>query len=99
MRFFRRTLVIHQAERDNAVTSQTIRCDASAIWRRVHLMKRPHPAWLLTIFVLALLPAGFRMLTWRIPRHAEVDSDMARAGHILFVHNWEVRDPLANGGD
>jgi CxxC motif-containing protein (DUF1111 family) len=62
-------------------------------------MKRPHPVWLLTIFVLALAPAGFRMLTWRTPRPATVDSDMARAGQTLFVHDWEVKDRLANGGD
>ena len=62
-------------------------------------MKRPHPAWLLTIFVLALLPAGFRMLTWRTPRHAEVDNDMARAGKTLFNREWTAKDPLANGGD
>jgi CxxC motif-containing protein (DUF1111 family) len=39
------------------------------------------------------------MLTWRTARHAEVDSDMARAGKTLFVHEWKVNDPLANGGD
>jgi CxxC motif-containing protein (DUF1111 family) len=62
-------------------------------------MKRPHPAWLLTIFILALAPAGFRMLTWRTARHVEVDSDMARAGQTLFNHEWKINDPLANGGD
>src|SRR5207245_7787252 len=65
----------------------------------LHLMKRPHPAWLLTIFVLALLPAGFHMFTWRAPRHTDVDKDMPRAGQILFNHKWTVNDPLANGGD
>jgi CxxC motif-containing protein (DUF1111 family) len=62
-------------------------------------MKRPHPVWLFTVFVLALAPAGFRMLTWRTPRPTVVDSDMARAGQSLFHHNWEPKDPLANGGD
>src|SRR5579864_6737215 len=69
------------------------------MWRRVHLMKRPHLGWFLLIVILALAPAGFRMLTWRTPRHADVDSEMARAGQTLFVHEWKAKDPLANGGD
>jgi CxxC motif-containing protein (DUF1111 family) len=62
-------------------------------------MKRPHLGWFLLIVILALAPAGFRMLTWRTPRHADVDSEMARAGQTLFVHEWKAKDPLANGGD
>ncbi len=62
-------------------------------------MKRPHVGWFLLIASLALAPAGFRMLTWRSARHSEVDSDMARAGQILFSHEWKAKDPLANGGD
>jgi len=62
-------------------------------------MKKPHIGWFLLIATLALAPAGFRMLTWRAPRHADVDSDMARAGQVLFNHKWEYKDALANGGD
>jgi CxxC motif-containing protein (DUF1111 family) len=39
------------------------------------------------------------MLTWRTPRHAEVDNDMARAGEALFNHDWKPSDMLAQGGD
>src|SRR5437660_5864803 len=100
MRFFRKTLVIPLGEEDNAVTGpNNVGVTRPPFWRRVHLMKRPHPAWLFTIFVLALLPAGFRMLTWRTPRHAEVDNDMARAGEVLFNHEWKPSDMLAQGGD
>jgi CxxC motif-containing protein (DUF1111 family) len=62
-------------------------------------MIKPHFGWFLLIAALALAPAGFRMLTWRAPRPAEIDSDMARAGEVLFNHKWTVHDPLANGGD
>lgn len=62
-------------------------------------MKKPHFGWFILIAALALAPAGFRMLTWRSPRHADVDADMARAGQILFDHKWKAKDPLANGGD
>jgi CxxC motif-containing protein (DUF1111 family) len=62
-------------------------------------MKQPHIGWFLLVASLALAPAGFRMLTWRAPRHADVDSDMARAGQVLFNHEWKAKDPLSNGGD
>jgi CxxC motif-containing protein (DUF1111 family) len=62
-------------------------------------MKQPHFGWFLLVASLALAPAGFRMLTWRAPRHQDVDSDMARAGQVLFNHEWKAKDPLANGGD
>jgi len=62
-------------------------------------MNKPHFGWFLLVASLALAPAGFRMLTWRAPRHADVDSDMARAGQELFNHQWTMKDRLANGGD
>jgi CxxC motif-containing protein (DUF1111 family) len=62
-------------------------------------MQRPHRAWFLLVALLALVPAGLRVLTWSAPRPQPVDPAMARAGAELFKHDWTPNDPLARGGD
>jgi CxxC motif-containing protein (DUF1111 family) len=62
-------------------------------------MKRFNRAWYLLIPLVALVPVGLRVLTWRSARGQEVDPRMAEAGKVLFTHVWTVNDPLANGGD
>jgi CxxC motif-containing protein (DUF1111 family) len=61
-------------------------------------MKRPSLAWFLVIALLAVAPAGLRVLSWRAPKQ-EVDPEMARAGEVLFKHVWTAGDPLTAGGD
>jgi CxxC motif-containing protein (DUF1111 family) len=61
-------------------------------------MKRPSLVWFLSVLVVALVPVGLRVWSWRTPRH-EIDPAMAQAGEALFSHSWKPADPLAQGGD
>jgi CxxC motif-containing protein (DUF1111 family) len=62
-------------------------------------MKGLHWSWALLIAVVALAPAGVRMLTWSKSRPPSIDPSMVEAGKTLFVHEWTVNDPLSPGGD
>jgi CxxC motif-containing protein (DUF1111 family) len=62
-------------------------------------MKRPYLGWYALIALLALAPAGARLLAWRVTRSPEVDAAMAAAGQTLFAHAWKPKDPLSPGGD
>ena len=56
--------------------------------------------WYLLIPIVALLPAGTRLLLWQRPAsHVNVDAVMASAGKELFVHEWQPNDPLCADGD
>ncbi len=63
-------------------------------------MNRLCRVWYLLAFVVALAPAGARLVWWqRTARPAAVEPEMAAAGKVLFEHEWQVNDPLCNGGD
>lgn len=62
-------------------------------------MKGPHWSWYLLIGIVALAPAGIRLLTWPGFRREALDPQMVQAGQKLFLHEWKANDPLANGGD
>ena len=55
--------------------------------------------WSVIIGLVALVPVGIRVATWRDPKPEPVDPAMAGAGQTLFIHEWTPKDPLANGGD
>jgi CxxC motif-containing protein (DUF1111 family) len=62
-------------------------------------MQRSNRAWWVIVAVVAVLPVGWRMLTWQRFRPAVVDKAMAQAGDELFHHVWKVDDPLSPEGD
>ncbi|HZT83383.1 MAG TPA: di-heme oxidoredictase family protein [Gemmataceae bacterium] len=63
-------------------------------------MSRPvRVACYLLVALAVLAPAGLRALTWKSKRPTINDASMAEAGKQLFLHEWKVKDPLADGGD
>jgi CxxC motif-containing protein (DUF1111 family) len=62
-------------------------------------MNRTYRIWFFVVLLLALAPAGVRMLLWQKVRSLPVDPAMARAGEVLFLHDWQVKDPLCAEGD
>ncbi len=62
-------------------------------------MKGLHWGWYLLIGLVALAPAGVRVLTWPGFHRAAVNPAMAQAGQTLFLHEWKPNDPLSAGGD
>jgi CxxC motif-containing protein (DUF1111 family) len=62
-------------------------------------MNRTYRAWYLLALLLALAPVGARSLLWQRGRPQLVDAGMARAGEVLFHHEWTVNDPLCAEGD
>src|SRR5438067_3257522 len=67
--------------------------------RKVFSMKRSRLTWYLLVALLALVPVGARVLTWKGSQPQEVDPAMAQAGEELFKHEWTPGDPLARNGD
>lgn len=62
-------------------------------------MKGPLWGWYLLIGIVALAPAGIRMMTWPGFRRQALDPQMVQAGQTLFEHEWTPNDPLSPGGD
>jgi CxxC motif-containing protein (DUF1111 family) len=62
-------------------------------------MQRSNRIWWVIVAVVAVLPVGWRMLTWQRFRPANVDPAMAKAGDELFHHQWKAGDPLSPNGD
>ena len=62
-------------------------------------MNRTYRLWYVLALLLALAPAGWRLLQWRKAPSLEVDPEMARAGEVLFKHEWRPKDPLCPDGD
>src|SRR5262249_15251148 len=62
-------------------------------------MQRTHRVWFLLALIATLAPAGIAALTWTKNRVQEVDVEMARAGQILFHHEWTPKDRLSPDGD
>jgi CxxC motif-containing protein (DUF1111 family) len=62
-------------------------------------MNKSYRAWYVLAAFLALVPPAARMLLWHAARPQAVDREMARAGEVLFHHEWQANDPLCAGGD
>src|SRR5436190_16426966 len=62
-------------------------------------MKRSRLTWYLLAALLALVPVGIRVMTWKWSWSQPVDPAMAQAGEELFKHEWMPGDPLASAGD
>jgi len=60
-------------------------------------MKGPHWSWYLLIALVALAPAGIRLMTWPGFKRQAPEPQMVQAGQTLFVHEWKANDPLASG--
>ena len=60
-------------------------------------MKRSRLTWYLLAALLALVPVGIRVMTWKWSWSQPVDPAMAQAGEELFKHEWMPGDPLAEG--
>jgi CxxC motif-containing protein (DUF1111 family) len=60
-------------------------------------MKGPYWGWYLLIGIVALAPAGIRLMTWPGFRRQALDPQMVQAGQTLFEHKWTPKDPLAGG--
>jgi CxxC motif-containing protein (DUF1111 family) len=53
----------------------------------------------LVVGIVALLPVGWRMVTWQRFKPQRIDPAMAQAGESMFHRNWLVKDPLTPEGD
>ena len=62
-------------------------------------MKHAHRLWFFLLALFVALPAGARVLTWGGGRPQPVDAASAKAGEVLFKHEWKPRDSLSPGGD
>src|SRR5271170_4982097 len=63
-------------------------------------MRRCYCAWSMFALVLVFGPVGWRVLSWeRSQPPLVVDENLARAGEVLFKHEWQTNDPLSRGGD
>src|SRR4051812_21178023 len=62
-------------------------------------MIRPHRVTCLVVVLLALAPAGARLLWWQKGHSLPVDASMAQAGEFLFKHDWKPADPMSPQGD
>jgi CxxC motif-containing protein (DUF1111 family) len=64
-------------------------------------MSRTYRVWYLLVLLVALAPAGARLALWQRVRSIPVDAEMARAGQVLFHHEWKAdgKDELCAEGD
>ena len=62
-------------------------------------MKPCCPAWCFAAAVLIVGPVAWRVASWERQQPLAVDQDIARAGEVLFKHEWQVKDPLCASGD
>ncbi len=62
-------------------------------------MDRSYRAWYVLVALVALVPAGARMLLWHRARPEAVNPAMAQAGEVLFKHDWQEHNALSPDGD
>jgi CxxC motif-containing protein (DUF1111 family) len=62
-------------------------------------MNRTYRIWYLLALLFVLVPPAVRLLWWQRARSVDVDPAMARAGEVLFNHEWKPQDPLSPDGD
>jgi CxxC motif-containing protein (DUF1111 family) len=62
-------------------------------------MVRAYRIWYLLALIVALAPPGVRLLLWQRTQAISIDPSMARAGEVLFKHEWKPKDPLTPNGD
>ncbi len=62
-------------------------------------MCRTYRIWYLVVALLALVPAGVRLVLWQRAHSQPVDPRMAQAGETLFNHEWQPKDALCADGD
>jgi CxxC motif-containing protein (DUF1111 family) len=62
-------------------------------------MKRSYLAWWFGTAVLIFAPVALRVLTWSNEPPLEASPGDVRTGEMLFLHEWQPKDPLCNGGD
>ena len=62
-------------------------------------MRQVHRGWYVLLAIVALMPMGMRVVTWKRVKPVPIDDSMAREGKMLFEHEWIPNDPLAKGGD
>src|SRR5438876_379759 len=62
-------------------------------------MNRTYRLWFLLALIVALAPAGARLLWWQKTHSTPVDPAMAQAGEVLFKHDWKPKDALSPEGD
>jgi CxxC motif-containing protein (DUF1111 family) len=55
--------------------------------------------WCVLASLAALVPVGLRLVATQWDRPKPVDPVMAKAGEVLFNHEWTKEDPLSPGGD
>jgi CxxC motif-containing protein (DUF1111 family) len=64
-------------------------------------MDRTYRVWYFLVLLLALAPAGARLLFWDpfVARSIFLHPSWAQAGEALFMHDWRYNDPLCPEGD
>jgi len=62
-------------------------------------MKRTYTIPGVVAGLLLLGPVGLRVATWERPEPEAIDPAQAKAGGILFNHEWQPNDPLSPNGD
>jgi len=62
-------------------------------------MKRAYPVWILLAALAIFGPVAWRVFSWQRARPQAVETDMVKVGDMLFSHDWQPNDTLANGGD
>src|SRR5262245_53164237 len=75
------------------------RSKGDVISPRGWVMRWTNPSLYLVGAVLTLGPLGLRVLTWPSGQKHDLDPNAVAEGKKLFLHEWQVNDPLCPNGD
>src|SRR5262249_27244769 len=75
------------------------RSKGDVISPRGWIMRWTNPSLYLVGAVLTLGPLGLRVLTWPSGQKHDLDPNAVAEGKKLFLHEWQVNDPLCPNGD